>query len=455
MADTPLAAMGVVVQWSSGLLLLLLFFRLGRSGARRDFVRTWMAAWAAQVVSIAGLLVYSVGILFGDPTLGAAAARWLDLLYIPGTLLFAVLAALGALHGVGRPVAATVIRGAVLTAVVLGAAVAFVNLPMVSGAALVATTVAVFFGLAIGVARAERRERPRRFPLLAAAMFLFGAVTLLYQLGAYFGQLFWPLDDFVMTVGWSAGYANALALAILAGALTTLIVDDAFRGTVTTRDAGVHVVRAPEVPALEAVARTEDEVADQTAPEPTPAVVPDVAIAEEPPLAIAAARNAPPVHTRTATLPRPPVYPNGRLAEVLLIDDEAAVRSTLARIFQRGGWPVRDVSTGEEALAWLLDVPADAAPAVILCDYKMPGMGGREVYAHLMRERPELLSRIVFVTGDALGESARAFIAGTPCPVVEKPFTVSEIARAVEQVLAVSLPKAVDVQPRNVSVTVA
>jgi CheY-like chemotaxis protein len=436
MPETSLAAMGVVVQWSSELLLFLFFFRLGRPGARRDSVQTWMAAWAAQVVSITGSLVTSVGILFGEPTPGTAAVRWLDLLYIPGTLLFAALVGVGALQGAGRRVPATVSRGVVLTTGVLGAMIAFVNDPMVTGSAFVVATVAVFFGLAVAVAIAERRERPRRFPLLAAAMFLTGAMTLVYQFGAYFGQLVWPIDDFVATAGWSAGYAGALTSLILAGALITLIMDDAFRGTVATCDSGVREPIAPEIVSFDTNERTVEETLEEIAPEPA-ALEPEVAVAAPSPVARHPATGARLRHTRTATLPRPPVNSNGRLAEVLLVDDEAAVRSTLARIFQRGGWSVRDLSTGEEALAWLLDVPADAAPAVILCEYTMPGMGGRDVHAHLMRERPELVSRMVFVTGDTSRESARAFIATTTCPLVEKPFMVREIARAVEQVLAV------------------
>ena len=429
MGETPLAAMGIVVQWSSGVLLLLLFLRLGRSGARPDFAGTWVAAWAAQAVSITGSLIHAIGILLGDPALGVGAVRWLDLLSVPGTLLFAVLAAVGAFQCVCPPITKSVAWAAVATATVLGLTAVFVNVPTVTGSVLIATTVAVFFGLAMVVARAERRERLRRFPLLAAAMVLYGAVTLLYQVGGYFGQLLWPVDDFVTMVGWSAGYGGALASAILGGALIILIVDAAFHGTVAARDDGavapLDVVEARATAAFEA-----------SAPDPPAAVVPVAAMPEEPAAVIELAAGASPMYPRTATLPRPPVLANGDVAEVLLIDDEAAVRATLARMFQRGGWPVRDVSTGEEGLAWLLDVSIEAAPAVILCDFKMPGMGGREVYAHLMRERPEFLSRLVFVTGDASRESARTFIAGTPCLVVAKPFTLTEIARAVEAVLA-------------------
>ena len=438
--ETALVAMSVLVQWSISLLLFLFFVRLGRPDAHRDAVRTWAIAWAIQWVAISGSLVRAVAVLTGDQAAGAAVARGLDLLSIPGTLVFAVLAAIGALQGAGRPVPAASVRLVVLTMGVAGAAIAFINDPMITGSALVGATVAVFFGCAILVGAAERRERPRRFPLLAAAMLVTGAVTLVYQTGMYFGQVVWPLDDFATAVGWSAGYAGALTSLILAGAVITLMMDDAFRGTVATLDPVVHASIAPEVASFIAPVLATAEPDDPAVPEPPVAVMPPPVPANMPLASNDGLFRRRLKRARTATLPRPPAGPNGGLAEVLLVDDEAAVRSTLARIFQRGGWPVRDLSTGEEALAWLLDVPADDAPAVILCEFRMPGMGGREVHAHLLRERPGLVARMVFVTGDASRESAREFIAGTPCPLVETPFMVSEIARAVEQVLAARHP---------------
>jgi len=446
MGDTTLAAMGVVVEWSSGMLLFLLFVRLSRSGAPRSLMRIWMAAWAVQVVSITGLLVHSVAVLLGDPRFGAAPIRWLGPLNIPGTMLFAGLAALGAFHALGRQAGAAVARYVVLTAIAAGAVVFFINDSIVTGSAMIAITIVAFFGSTIGVARLERRERPRRFPLLAVALFIVGAVTVFYQLGAWFGQLLWPLDDFAATFGWSAGYSSAAVSMILAGTVIAPMVDDAFRGAAVAPDEAVDppleladaavgaAVQVPEPMAAEPVAP------EPVTPEPMPQVVVELIAIVGPPAPIAEEFDAPPVRGRTATLPRPPLHGNGQVAEVYLIDDEASVRSTLARIFQRGGWPVSDASTGEEALAWLLDVPIDVAPAVIVCDFTMPGMGGRDLHTHLARERPELVARLMFLSDDDSLEAAEKFVAGTSCPVVEKPFTVSEIAHAVEQVLAASLP---------------
>jgi PAS domain S-box-containing protein len=143
-----------------------------------------------------------------------------------------------------------------------------------------------------------------------------------------------------------------------------------------------------------------------------------------------------PAPRKAVTLPAPAIRHDGTPAEVMLIDDEPAVRATLARIFQRGGWELREAGTGDEALEWLLEVPAERAPGVILCDLKMPGMNGRELYAKLMERRPELATRVIFVTGDVVEQTTASFLASAGREVVEKPFTVAEVALAVQRVMA-------------------
>ena len=134
--------------------------------------------------------------------------------------------------------------------------------------------------------------------------------------------------------------------------------------------------------------------------------------------------------------PGPPVRGDGAAAEVMLIDDEAGVRSTVGRLFKRAGWNVREAATGDDGLAWLTGVPESDAPAVILCDLKMPGLTGREVYEQLVVRRPTLAPRLIFVTGDVVESASNGFVAASGRDVVEKPFTVAEIARAVERTIS-------------------
>ena len=133
--------------------------------------------------------------------------------------------------------------------------------------------------------------------------------------------------------------------------------------------------------------------------------------------------------------PRPPAKGDGSVAEVLLIDDEPGVRATLGRMFKRAGWSVREAATGDDGLDWLLAVTDADAPATILCDLKMPGLSGREVYEQLLARRPALVSRLIFVTGDVVESVSNGFIEASGREVVEKPFTVAEIAQAVARTI--------------------
>ncbi len=63
----------------------------------------------------------------------------------------------------------------------------------------------------------------------------------------------------------------------------------------------------------------------------------------------------------------------------------------------------------------------------------MPGIDGPELYAWLVRERPELAPRMGFATGDTLGTSAARFLAEAKRPVLEKPFMPDAVRRFLQQ----------------------
>lgn len=70
----------------------------------------------------------------------------------------------------------------------------------------------------------------------------------------------------------------------------------------------------------------------------------------------------------------------------------------------------------------------------ILSDLKMPGFSGMELHDQLARERPDLLPRLIFTTGDAASEEASAFVRRTRCQVLQKPFELTALAEVVDKV---------------------
>jgi PAS domain S-box-containing protein len=113
-------------------------------------------------------------------------------------------------------------------------------------------------------------------------------------------------------------------------------------------------------------------------------------------------------------------------AQVLVVDDDGDVRAFLAESLEGLGCRVVSAASGAEALEAL----RDWRPELALIDYAMPGMNGAEA-ARAARERHPGLP-IVFVTGFAESEQLEAALGGD-VPVLRKPFTLAELAAAVEE----------------------
>ena len=72
----------------------------------------------------------------------------------------------------------------------------------------------------------------------------------------------------------------------------------------------------------------------------------------------------------------------------------------------------------------------------ILCDLRMPDLDGPALYRELTAQRPELLSRIVFMTGDTLGGDMSGFLTDTGVRVLEKPLDPAGVRAKVQTYLA-------------------
>jgi DNA-binding NtrC family response regulator len=114
---------------------------------------------------------------------------------------------------------------------------------------------------------------------------------------------------------------------------------------------------------------------------------------------------------------------------ILVVDDDAAVRASIARALTELGYAVREAEDGRAALA---AVREDDLTLVIL-DYVMPGMDGAEVARAIGEIDPDL--PIVFSTGHAALRALRT-AAGEEVSVLEKPFTLDELDALLRERLA-------------------
>ena len=116
---------------------------------------------------------------------------------------------------------------------------------------------------------------------------------------------------------------------------------------------------------------------------------------------------------------------------VLVVDDEDAVRSVIARYLRRRGHAVDEAADGAEALR--LIEAASAPHEVIISDLRMPGVGGAEFLSHLRARGDGIAHRLVFLTGDTAREDLDAAAADMDVPVLTKPIELEALGRWVEQ----------------------
>jgi PAS domain S-box-containing protein len=123
----------------------------------------------------------------------------------------------------------------------------------------------------------------------------------------------------------------------------------------------------------------------------------------------------------------------GRRLCILVVDDEAPIRTAVTRYLTRRGHEVHMAAEGREALRLVDARNRDGLPYdVILSDLRMPGVGGDQLHAHLRSAGAGLDRRLIFMTGDAAGGDAARIIAEAGVPVIYKPIQLDELARRVE-----------------------
>jgi len=117
---------------------------------------------------------------------------------------------------------------------------------------------------------------------------------------------------------------------------------------------------------------------------------------------------------------------------VLIVDDEPAIRSILARILSGKGHQTHTVPNGKAALTELAEKVYD----LLIVDLKMFGMSGRKLYETLNEKSPDTANKIVFITGDITNEETNDFLASSGRPYLAKPFNPNDIIDIVEKELA-------------------
>ncbi|MGD0527701.1 MAG: ATP-binding protein [Polyangiaceae bacterium] len=126
----------------------------------------------------------------------------------------------------------------------------------------------------------------------------------------------------------------------------------------------------------------------------------------------------------------PSTVAHGARGRILVIEDDPTVGAAVTRILK--DHEVTVVTSGPLALDLLA---RGARYDVVLCDLMMPEMTGMEVHAELERAYPDVLERVVFMTGGAFTPASKAFLDRVPNEVVEKPFDTRNMRAIVQRFL--------------------
>lgn len=117
--------------------------------------------------------------------------------------------------------------------------------------------------------------------------------------------------------------------------------------------------------------------------------------------------------------------------QVLVVDDDAAIRKLVASVLRRSGYLVNTAEDGVEAVLKMGLAEYD----VIILDLMMPNLDGFELLRTMTRERPEIARRII-ITSAASRQVVAERLRGVTFSLLPKPFELPELLRCVEEVAA-------------------
>lgn len=111
---------------------------------------------------------------------------------------------------------------------------------------------------------------------------------------------------------------------------------------------------------------------------------------------------------------------------VLMVEDDPAVVNVVLRALGASN-SVEVAADGADGLRRARAGTYD----LVLCDLRMPAMGGLELHRRLSEQRPELAARLLFISGDTSSAATRGELQATGQPLLTKPFRPEELYAAI------------------------
>ncbi|MBI5549639.1 MAG: PAS domain S-box protein [Deltaproteobacteria bacterium] len=138
----------------------------------------------------------------------------------------------------------------------------------------------------------------------------------------------------------------------------------------------------------------------------------------------------------SSAAPARPTEPGLGSETILVVEDDAALRSLTVRGLQRAGYHVLVASNGRDALELARQEPARLD--LVVTDVVMPGLSGREIVDELQRQRPAI--RVLYVSGYSRDFISQRGVLDSGTHFLPKPFTMNGLLARVREVLDARLP---------------
>ena len=126
-----------------------------------------------------------------------------------------------------------------------------------------------------------------------------------------------------------------------------------------------------------------------------------------------------------------PAAADGGAETILLVEDDASLRSLARRVLEQGGYRVLVAENGRAALDVVERLTGELA--LVVTDVMMPEMGGRELALALRNIRPQ--TRILYISGFTANVIVSQSVVKPGIAFLAKPFTAPALLTAVRQVL--------------------
>ena len=121
----------------------------------------------------------------------------------------------------------------------------------------------------------------------------------------------------------------------------------------------------------------------------------------------------------------------GRIRKILVVDDEKYILDFLTEVFRLLPFSVDTAEDSQTALNKIQSCEYD----LVITDYKMPRMSGGSLFNWVKGNRPSLVNRIVFMTGDTVNPETHSFFKNNQIRFLTKPFKIEEIKEMVAKTL--------------------